>query len=355
MRQKNRYSRFRMYAATTLLAFMIPALFSISMVISNKQKYLDNIIEYINKVSPINIYISDISISYKLELVLDNVKLYSKNNPKAFFEMDKASLGFNIFRIFIKKDPLYLLSDVNINNADFYPNLLDTSIFKSDDTNKNAYTDSRDIINNITTIFQEKNINIKNFSAKMVDNNNTTEVSITDLKGNFRDYGYFLSYDLNLPDKTIVNFNVESSTNLANIKSEISGRDDRNELFKYDLFVTNTFYDIFIGLQNKNKYDFINFTYNYDDEDILFSITNIKLTKYTVYKFMNIALDTPIVRKFAKLDNKTISSVSNYINTFRNAEINSYGYYSFKESMLDIGLSKSTIPLAIMLPSKRLA
>ena len=329
--QKTRYSKFRMYVATTLLAFMIPALFSISIVISNKQKYLDNVIEYINKVSPINIYISDISISYKLELVLDNVKLYSKNNQKAFFEMDRASLRFNIFRIFIKKDPLYLLSDVNINNADFYPNLLDTSIFKSDDTNKNAYTDSRDIINNITTIFQEKNINIKNFSAKLVDNNNITEVSITDLNGNFRDYGYFLSYDLNLPDKTIVNFNVESSTNLANIKSEISGRDDRNELFKYDLFVTNTFYDIFIGLQNKSKYDFINFTYNYNKEDMVFSVTNIKLTKDTVHKFMSIALDTPIVSKFVKLDNKTISTVSNYINTFRDAEINSSGYYSFKE------------------------
>ena len=115
--QKTRYSKFRMYVATTLLAFMIPALFSISLVISNKQKYLDNVIEYINKVSPINIYISDISISYKLELVLDNVKLYSKNNPKAFFEMDRASLRFNIFRIFIKRDPLYLLSDININDA----------------------------------------------------------------------------------------------------------------------------------------------------------------------------------------------------------------------------------------------
>ena len=320
-----------MYVATTLLAFMIPALFSVSMVLSNKQKYLDNVIEYINKVSPINIYVSDISISYRLELVLDNVKLYSKNNPKPFFEMDRASLWFNIFRIFIKRDPLYILSDINVNNAEFYPELLDTSIFKSDETNRNSYMDSRDIINNITSIFEEKNIGIKNFSARIVDNNHTTEVSITDLNGNFRDYGYFLSYNLNFPDKTIVNFNIESSTNLANIKSEIYAKDEKNDLFKYDLFITNTFYDILVSLQNKNKYDFINFNYNYDKQDMNFSITNIKLTKDVIYKFMNIALDTPIIYKFVKLDNQTISSISNYINTFRDAQINSHGYYSFKE------------------------
>ncbi|MBW5411032.1 hypothetical protein E6A50_11720, partial [Brachyspira hampsonii] len=155
---------------------MIPALFSVSIVVSNKQKYLDNVIEYINKVSPINIYISDISISYKLELVLDNVKLYSKNSKEAFFEMDRASLRFNIFRIFIKRDPLYILSDINVNDAVFYPVLMDMSIFQNDNnTNKTSLEDIRKIVDSISPIFMDKNININNFSTKIEDNDNITE------------------------------------------------------------------------------------------------------------------------------------------------------------------------------------
>lgn len=331
MRKKDRYSRFRMYIATTLMAFMIPALFSVSIVLSNKQKYLDNVIEYINKVSPIDISISDISISYKLELVLDNVKLYSKNSKEAFFDMDKASLRFNFLRIFIKRDPLYLLSDINIDNADFYPIVFDTSIFKSESTNKkNIYESMRDTVNSITPIFMDKNIHIKNFSAKVVDNNSTTEVSLNSLYGNFRDYGYFLSYDLNLPDKTIVHLASESTTNLSDIKTLIYAKDENGDLFKYNLFITNTYDKVESSLQNENKYDFINFNYNHNNEDINFSVTNIKIEKDTVYKFMDIALDTPIIYKFVKLDNKKITSISNYINTFRDADINAYGYYSLK-------------------------
>ena len=239
------------------MAFMIPALFSVSIVLSNKQKYLDNVIEYINKVSPIDISISDISISYKLELVLDNVKLYSKNSKEAFFDMDKASLRFNFLRIFIKRDPLYLLSDINIDNADFYPIVFDTSIFKSESTNKkNIYESMRDTVNSITPIFMDKNIHIKNFSAKVVDNNSTTEVSLNSLYGNFRDYGYFLSYDLNLPDKTIVHLASESTTNLSDIKTLIYAKDENGDLFKYNLFITNTYDKVESSLQNENKYDF---------------------------------------------------------------------------------------------------
>ena len=330
-----------MYLATTLIAFMIPALFSVSIVLSNKQRYLDNVIDYINKVSPIDIYVSDINISYKLELVLDNVRLYSKNKSEAFFYMDRASLRFNLFRIFIKRDPLYLLSDININNANFYPVLLDTSIFQSDNTNKSSYEDIMGTVNSITAMFEEKNINIKNFSSKVVYNNTITEVSLTDLNGDFRSYGYFLSYNLNLPDSTVVNFNIETSTNLSNIKSVIHAEDNRGYLFSYNLFITNTFDNISASLQNENKYDFVNFVYNNNSKDINFSVANIKLTKDIIYKFVNIALDTPIIYKFIKLDNETISSISNSINTFRDADINSRGYYSFSDihkSYIDFNL-----------------
>ena len=330
MRQRNRYSRFRMYIATTLLAFMIPALFSVSLVLSNKQKYLDNVIEYINKVSPIDISVSDISISYKLELVLDNVKLYSKNNPEPFFDMNRASLRFNLFRIFIKRDPLYLLSDVAIDNADFYPVLLDTSIFGSGGGGKNSYEDIRKLINSITPIFMDKNISIKNFSTKIVDNsNNVTEASLNSLDGNFRSYGYFLSYNIDLPDKTTVHFSLESKTNLSEITSLIHAKDEHGDLFVYNLLLTNSSDGVQASLQNqKNNNNFLNVQYDYNEQDIGFSATNIKVTKDTIYKFMNIALDTPIIYRFVKLDEKTISTISNSIDTFRDLDVNAYGNYS---------------------------
>ena len=342
MRQKNRYSRFRMYIATTLLAFIIPALFSVSLVLSNKQKYLDNVIAYINRVSPIDIYISDISISYKLELVLDNVKLYSKNSKEEFFNMDRASLRFNFFRIFVKRDPLYLLSDININNADFYPVLMDTSMFKSSNTNKASIQDTVEIINNIATIFMDKNININNFSTKIVDNNNVTEVSLNSLNGNFRDYGYFLSYSLNLPDKTLINFSLESTTNLSEINSKIYAQDEHGDLFDYRLNITNKYNILEAKIQNEKNDEFLNLEYNYNYKDANFSITNINIKKDAIYKLMNIVLDTPIIYKFVKLDNKTITTISNSINTFRDARINASGYYSFErkeDSHIDFNLN----------------
>ncbi|WP_300365122.1 hypothetical protein [Brachyspira sp.] len=331
-----------MYIATTLLAFIIPALFSVSLVLSNKQKYLDNVIAYINKVSPINIYISDISISYKLELVLDNIKLYSKNNPEEFFNMDRASLRFNIFRIFIKRDPLYLLSDININNANFYPVLMDTSIFKSNNTNQTSNQDVVEIVNNIIAMFIDKNIKINNFSAKIVDDNNVTEVSLNSLNGNFKDYGYFLSYNLNLPDKTLINFSLQSTTNLSEINSKIYAQDEHGDLFDYKLYITNKYNVLEAGIKNENNNDLMNLQYNYNSRDSYFSITNVKITKDNIYKLMNIALDTPIIYKFVKLDNKTITTISNSINTFRDAKLNVYGYYSLdrkEASHIDFNLN----------------
>ena len=340
MRKTEKYSRFRMYIATTLIAFIIPAMFSISLVLSNKQKYLDNIITYINKVSPIDISISDISISYRLEIVLDNVKLYSKNTDDAFFNMDRASLRFNLLRIFIKRDPLYLLSDITVNNAEIYPTLLDMSIFQSGDTNKNLYEKVKNTVNTIIPILMDKNINIANFSTKIIDdNNNVTEASVNSLNGNFRSYGYFLSYNINLPDATLVHFSLESSTNLSEIISKIYAKDENGDLFNYTLFATNYSDRLNAGLHNNKKDDFIKANYEYSTQRLDFSITNIKLTKDTIYKFMNIALDTPIIHKFVKLDNKTISSISNAISTFRDADINAYGHYSTnQDSYVDFNL-----------------
>ena len=153
-------------------------MFSISLVLSNKQKYLDNIITYINKVSPIDISISDISISYRLEIVLDNVKLYSKNTDDAFFNMDRASLRFNLLRIFIKRDPLYLLSDITVNNAEIYPTLLDMSIFQSGDTNKNLYEKVKNTVNTIIPILMDKNINIAKMKLKIILGTKETNVRI---------------------------------------------------------------------------------------------------------------------------------------------------------------------------------
>ena len=148
----------------------------------NKQKYLDNIVSYINRVSPINISISDISVSYKLEIILEDVKLYSKNNSNAFFDLDFASVRFNPLRLLINRDIFYMFSEADINNANFYPALFDNSIFnkKTDKPSKNN-SDIKTAIDNITDLFIDKNIRIKKFSTKIVDNGEMEILELIDI------------------------------------------------------------------------------------------------------------------------------------------------------------------------------
>lgn len=339
MRKKKR-SLFKMYMATTLLAFLIPTIFSATLVLKNKQKYLDNIVSYINRVSPINISISDISVSYKLEIILEDVKLYSKNNSNAFFDLDFASVRFNPLRFLINRDIFYMFSEADINNANFYPALFDNSIFnkKTDKPSKNN-SDIKTAIDNITDLFIDKNIRIKKFSTKIVDNGEVSEISLDSLNGNFRTYRYFLSYNINLPDKTSIYFSMESSPDLSEIHSIILGHDEKKDLFKYNLDFTNDYNDKMEG-ELKNYDDILaNLIYDYNDKRLDFSITNIDIDKNTIYKLMNIALDTPIVHKFVKLDNNRIKSISNAIEGFKYANINVVGNRKENENLyLDMDL-----------------
>ena len=329
-----------MYMATTLLAFLIPTVFSAVLVLKNKQKYLDSVISYINKVSPIDISISDISVSYRLEIILEDVKLYSKNNEEAFFDLDYASVRFNPLRLLIKKDIFYMFSEADINNANFYPALFDGSILSK--KNDNTFKDSRDIktaIDNITDLFIDKNIRIRKFSTKIVDNGEVSEISLDSLNGNFRNYRYFLSYNINLPDKTSIYFSIESKPDLSEINSIISAKDEKNELFKYNLDITNDYNDKMEGELKSYTNNLANLIYDYNDKKFDFSITNIDIDKKVIYKFMNIALDTPIIYKFIKLDNNRLKSVSNAIDGFKYANINIKGNKKENENLyLDIDL-----------------
>lgn len=329
-----------MYLATTLFAFMIPAIFSAILVLHNKQRYLNNIISYINKVSPINISISDIELSYRLEIILDDVKLHSKNNPSAFLDLDRASLRFNPLRIFLKKDIFYILSEVDIDNANFYPALFDNSILNRNKHNQNLNTnDIKTTIENVADLFIDKNIRIRNFSTRIIDNGEASEVSLNSLNGNFRNYRYFLSYNISLPDKTSIYFSIESKPDLSEINSIIDAKDEKGELFKYNLDFTNDYNDILEGSLRSYSNNFANLTYDYNNKRLDFCITNINIQKSAIYKLMNIALDTPVVRKFIKLDNKTIITMSNYIGGFQYANINIKGHRIQNENLyLDMDL-----------------
>ena len=330
MRTK-KHSRFKLYLATTLIAFLIPTLFSVSFVFSNKQKYLDNIISYVNKVSPINIYIEDISLSFSLEIILDNVKLYSKGNDNEFASMDRAFLKFNPLRLLIKKDVFYMLSDVDVTKADFYPEFLDTSIFQS---NTNANTDYREIIKNVTDILLDKNILVRNFNTKIEDKEgNTTQVSITSLNGNFRSYKYFLTYDLNLPDETIVNFSTEVNPDLSYLTCLINAKDSERELFKYDVNATNNNDFVKLNLKNTEKKDLLNLNYDYNNKKLNFELLDANIDKNTVYKFVNIALDTPLIYSTIKPDDDNIKMISNAINRFDYLKINAYGDYEVNKDI----------------------
>lgn len=325
--RKKRHSQFKMYLATTLLAFMIPAFFSAVLVLHNKQRYLNNIVSYINKVLPINISISNVELSFRLEIILDNVRLYSKNNPAYFFDLDRASLRFNPLRLLIKRDIFYILSEIDINNANFYPALFDNSILINRKNDKPSANDNdiKTTIENITDLFIDKNIRIRNFSTKIIDDSETTEISLNSLNGNFRTYRYFLSYNISLPDKTSVYFSIESKPDLSEINSIIDAKDEKGELFKYNLDFTNDYNDKFEGNLRSYKNNLANLQYDYSNKRLDFFATNINIEKGTIYKLMNIALDTPIVHKFVKLDNKTIMNISNYIGGFQYANINLKG------------------------------
>ncbi|MBW5397925.1 hypothetical protein E6A48_09310, partial [Brachyspira pilosicoli] len=337
MRSK-KHSRFKLYLATTLIAFLIPTLFSVSFVFSNKQKYLDNIVSYINKVAPINIYINDISLSFRLEIILDDVKLYSKGNDKEFASMERAFLKFNPLRLFIKKDVFYMLSDVDVTRADFYPEFLDTSIFQS---NTNANTDYREIIKNVTDILLDKSILVRDFNTKIEDKEgNTTQVSIRSLNGNFRSYKYFLTYDLNLPDETIVNFSTEVNPNLSYLTCIISAKDSEKNLFKYDINATNNNEFLELNLKNTEKEDLLNLNYDYNKKKLNFELLDANIDKNTVYKFVNIALDTPIIYNSIKPDDDNIKMISNAINRFDYLNINAYGDYEVnKDIYIDFDVS----------------
>ena len=338
--RKKRHSRFKIYLATTLIAFMIPAIFSAILVLHNKQRYLNNIISYINEVSPINISIADIELSYRLEIILEDVKLYSKNNSSAFFDLDRASLRFNPLRLLFKRDIFYILSEVDIDNANFYPALFDNSILNrnKDKTSEND-SDIKTTIENATDLFIDKNIRIRNFSTKIVDEGETSEVSLNSLNGNFRNYRYFLSYNISLPDKTSIYFSIESKPDLSEINSIIDAKDEKGELFKYNLDFTNDYNDKLEGNLRNYSNNFANLTYDYNNKRWDFCITNINIRKNAIYKLMNIALDTPIVHKFIEFDNKTITTVSNYIGGFQYANLNIKGKQAENENLyLDMDL-----------------
>ena len=69
-----------------------------------------------------------------------------------------------------------MISEIDINNANFYPALFDNSIFnkKTDKPSKNN-SDIKTAIDNITDLFIDKNIRIKKFSTKIVDNGESGE------------------------------------------------------------------------------------------------------------------------------------------------------------------------------------
>ena len=319
---------------------MIPAIFSAILVLNNKQKYLNNIISYINEVSPINISIADIELSYRLEIILEDVKLYSKNNPSAFFDLDRASLRFNPLRLLFKRDIFYILSEIDINDANFYPALFDNSILnKNKDKPSENYNDIKNTIENITDLFLDKNIRIRNFSTKIIDEGETSEVSLNHLNGDFRNYRYFLSYSINLPDRTSIYFTMESKPDLSEINSIIDARDEKGELFKYNLDFTNDYNDKLEGNLRSYSNNFANLTYDYNNKRLDFSITNINIQKSAIYKLMNIAFDTPIVHKFIEFDNKTRTTISNYIGGFQYANLNIKGKRAENENLyLDMDL-----------------
>ena len=343
MRYK-KHSHFKLYIVSTLIAFFLPTIISISIVIVNKQKYLDNIIEYINKSSPVNVYIEDINISYKLYIVLDNIKLYSKNNNKNnFFFLDKASIRINPLRLIKNRNIINLISDININSAYFYPVYFDRSILNIDTGNSSSITanEFREIIKIISTSLYDKRVHINNFISEIKDNNDRkTIVSLDEFTANFQTKKYFINYSINIPDDTTIKFLIESDTNISNLKSTIKGYDNNRNLFEYDINITNDFNTATANIyRDTDNSEIFNALYTYSDNKLNFEAIDLNIDKDAISKILNIVLDTPIIYNVIKLDNQIIQTISNTVNSFQYATINFSGEYSKEKDLsLDFNL-----------------
>lgn len=345
-----------MYIVTTLLAFLISAIFNIALVFKNENKYLDVIISYINEKSPVNISISDISLSYPFQIVAEDINIYSKNENNPFLKIDRASLGFNLLRLLTGKNMFYLISSINVSDAKFYPTLLDFSIFRKDkaDEEEKSNKNLKEQIEDVMNFFMDKSIYVGSLTLDLSDSKtNASEIAFNSMVGDFRSYRYYLSSDLNLPDNTFIRFSIESDTNLSKIHSSITAEDSGGYLFKYKAEskdIDGAFHLNFFDNENKSigivKYDYI-------INRVDFIITNAVITKGMVHKAFNMTFDIPMLDKVIKSDGKMAGNITNLINNFVYARMDINGNYEIgKSPYINLNASAADKDFNILLKAK---
>ena len=324
-----RYSRFKMYVVTTLVAFSITTILFIIIASSLQDKYLDNIIAYINERSSFNISISSLKIKYPLRIQANNVKLYSKTEDNPFLAVSDATVSINLFRIFFKKNPIHIISSLDINDAFLYPYYMSGL---SLDTEKKDNRSDREKLLKILSYFTDKRISINDFTISLSES--TSEISkpiqvvFQTLDAHIKENGYTLDSTISVLDETYFSFNLESETNFNNLYSSFTAYDEKGKFLDYTL-KSETMGEVFKAtlFDNIDSNEVGLLKYNTELERSDFAITNIIISKAILTKALNSFKKSTIAEHLLKDNKDSINDIDKLVDKFISASLSMEGQY----------------------------
>lgn len=318
-----------MYIVTTFVAFSITTVLFIIVATSLQDKYLDNIIAYINDRSSFNISISSLKIKYPLKIQANNVKLYSKTEDNPFFVVSDATVSINPFRIFFKKNPIHIISSLDINDAFLYPYYM--SGLSSDAVKEDAISDREKILN-LLSYFTDKRVSIDNFTISLSES--TSEISkpvqivFQTFDAHIRENRYTLDSTISVLDETYFAFSLESETNLNNLYSSFTAYDEKGKFLDYTLR-SETMGEIFKAtlFDNIDSNEIGSLKYNTELERSDFAITNIVISKVILNKALNSFKKSTIAEHLLKDNKDSINNIDKLVDKFISASLSMEGQY----------------------------
>ncbi len=341
-----KYSRLKMYTATTLLAFIITAFIGIIIVSVNQDKYFDVVIDYIEEETGIGISISSIKLRSPFIVRVNDLKLYSKESDNPFIAISESSFIINPFRILIKRDPLYLVSIIKVNDAFLYPYYIDNSMFKSNNDEADI-SDKKKELNDLFKILIDKKLTINNFRISLSESggeaSKPVEAVFTLFEINGNSDKYLINSTVSLPSDTFITLAMESEQNLNNLDLNLRAYDNNTSLFDYQAKTELNDRDFILTIKDKVKKEYTGeFIYNIDTDDTKFSITNVYINKQTLNKIYDIVEASSLLENVLESDNDSQANALNYVlESFIETSLSLEGSYK-KDSPLSLSFNINT-------------
>jgi len=342
-----RYSRLKMYMATTLLAFIITALIGIIVVSAHQDEYFDIIITYIEKETGIGISVSSIKLKFPFIVRVNDLKLYSKENDNPFVAISESSFIVSPIRIFAKIDMFYLISDIVVDDAFLYPYYFDKSIFKSNNDEAKNVDDRKTEANNFLKVFINKNLTINNFRISLSESGGETSKPVEAIFTLFEIDGnadkYVINSSVSLPDNTSLTLTMNSKHNLNNLYLNLRAYDDNGSLFDYEANTKLDNENFIFTIENKIKQEETGeFIYNIENDNASFSITNIYIGKSNLNKIYNMMNASTLLENFLNPKDKELENTLDYLfDSFIEISLSLDGSYK-KDKTLSLNFNINT-------------